>query len=151
MFWLRLRKTPTASALVLVDGFYASGSQEWEEWHAGVRMHGIRFHYVRYYSNGDWISCYRDSPFDFWAFTESVTDDLLALAKRGCAPQIGDGDPSCSAGTFKVDKYTLIESFSPDILGGRTLHSNRKIADRKLTSVNRGEKTFILHFSPRPH
>ena len=150
MFWFKFRKTPIVCALVLFDGFYASGAREWEEWHAGVRMHGVRFHYMRYYANGDWISCYRDHPFDFWAFTETVTDDLWGLAKRGLAPHVGDCDPSCSAGTFMVDKDNLIESFSPDVLDGRTRSWNRTIAERKLTSFNDGKKAFILEFSPRP-
>jgi len=135
---------------VLYDGFYASGPIEWEEWHAGVRMYGVRFHYMRYYSDGDWISCYRDHPFDFWAFTESVSSELLALAKRGRAPQVGDCDPSCFAGRFTVDKDTLIEFFSPDMLGGRIQSSARKISEQRLVSVNEGRITFFLYFSPRP-
>lgn len=71
------------SSLLHFHGFYATGPSEWEEWHAGVRMHGIRYHYTRYYRNGDWIHCYRDHEFDFWAFTETVTPELMARAKQG--------------------------------------------------------------------
>ncbi|MFZ6760668.1 hypothetical protein ACO0K9_25965 [Undibacterium sp. Ji50W] len=145
-----LYKVLIVTDTVLYDGFYASGPRDWEEWHAGVRMYGVRFHYVRYYANGDWISCYRDQAFDFWAFTETATDDLLELAKRGRAPHVGDCDPSCSAGRFTVDKDTLTEFFAPDILGGRIRSWNRTIAERKLISFNDGKIKFILLFSPRP-
>lgn len=138
------------TAKLLFDGFYASGPREWEEWHAGVRMHGVRFRYMRYYVNGDWMSCYRDHPFDFWVFTEAVTDDLFALAKRGRAPLVGDCDPSCSAGTFTVEKDTLIETIFPDMLGGHIQNWNRKIVETELISIDQGEVTLILQFSPRP-
>jgi hypothetical protein len=74
------------------DGFYYSGPVPWEDWHAGIRMHGTRFHYIRYYANGNWLGCYRDHDFDFWRFTESVTHELFADAKRDRAPRIADAD-----------------------------------------------------------
>ncbi|MDP1977202.1 hypothetical protein [Undibacterium sp.] len=138
------------TAKLLFDGFYASGPREWEEWHAGVRMHGVRFHYIRYYAIGNWISCYRDHAFDFWTFTENVTDNLWDLAKHGRAPEVGDCDPSCFAGTFTIDKDVLIESFSPDMFGGRTQSWKRTIAETELISINQGDVPFMLQFSPRP-
>lgn len=135
---------------VLYDGFYASGPRKWEEWHAGVRMHGVRFYYMRYYANGDWVYSYRDQPFDFWAFTEAMTPDLLALAKRGSAPMIGDYDPSCSAGTFTIHRDTLFESSSFEILRGQTRIYRRTIKGEKLVSVDSKDKPLVLKFYSQP-
>jgi hypothetical protein len=85
------------------DGYYCTGPAPWEEWHAGVRMHGIRYHFIRFYANGDWLGCCRDHGFDFWHFTEQVTEELFAAAKRDCAPRIGDEDPLCTAGVYTIE------------------------------------------------
>ena len=112
--------THTMTAKLRFDGFYYSGPIAWEEWHAGVRMHGVRHHYYRYYPNGDWIHCYRDMAFDFWDFTESVTAELLTLAKSDRAPRVGDQDPLCTAGEYTIDKGILHEIFSPTWVPGKT-------------------------------
>lgn len=114
------------------NGFYATGPLEWEEWHAGVRMHEVRYHYLRYYRNGDWIHCYRDQPFEFWAFTETVTPKLLTLAKQGRAPKIGDDDPLCKAGQYTLDGDTLQEFFIPLYAGGQVFKISRIIQEHGL-------------------
>lgn len=135
---------------LLFDGFYYSGPVEWEEWHAGVRMHGVRFHYCRYYQNGDWLHSYRDQAFDFWAFTESVTPELLALAKRGQAPQVGDADPLCTAGTYTIDNNTVLTVFSPDWAGKRMWESRREIQERRLGAVDSKKASYAFFFEQRP-
>src|SRR4051812_44487680 len=118
------------------DGFYYSGPVPWEDWHAGVRMHGTRFHYTRYYSNGDWLGCYRDHDFDFWKFTESVTRELFADAKRDRAPRIADADPLCTAGSFTIDGDILTKVLAPDWTGGMTWESKYQILDDRLLLTN---------------
>lgn len=109
------------------DGFYTPGPTEWEEWHAGVRMHEIHFHYARYYANGDWISCYRHHEFDFWQFTENMTPDMFTRAKQDRAPRNSDGDPLCIAGEFKQIGETVFQTVTPSLLGGQTRTSRRTV------------------------
>lgn len=93
-------------------GFYATGPVPWEDWHAGVRMHGIHFHYMRFYSDGTWFSCYRDEPFAFWQFNESVgTEWKIKLADGGGAKQLPCGDLEFQAGNYVVagDQLLLTE------------------------------------------
>src|SRR5687768_12964272 len=116
-------------AQVHFDGFYFSGPVRWEDWHAGVRMHGIHFHYMRYYANRDWLGCYRDHEFDFWRFTETITPELFADAKRDCAPRIGDADPLCTAGSYTIVGDVLTKVFAPDWTGGKTWVSKYQILD----------------------
>lgn len=33
-------------------------------------MHGIRYHYIRFYRFGKWLSCYRDKEIGFWESTD---------------------------------------------------------------------------------
>ncbi len=133
---------------LLFDGFYASERTEREEWHAGVCMRFVEWHYYRYFPNGDWISCYRPHPFDFWAFTEAVTPELLALAKRGNAPLIGDDDPLLWAGTYTIDDDILTENFTPDLIGGGSILTKRAIRERKVFFGEPADATTHLAFIP---
>ena len=64
-------------AIIHFDGFYYSGSIAWEDWHAGVRMHGERVHFRRYYPNRIWLGAYRDHTFDFWADSEQLDSNAI--------------------------------------------------------------------------
>lgn len=141
-----LPRPSLTTGLLSFDGFYATNPHQWEEWHAGVRMHGVRFHYVRYYPCGDWISCYRDHPFDFWAFTEAATPELWALAKRGIAPLIGDGDPSCQAGRFRIEGHTVIHLSKPDMLGGSVHEWRQTIEAQQLVGADGSGAPYVLRF-----
>ncbi|MCA9176530.1 MAG: hypothetical protein KDB14_18710 [Planctomycetales bacterium] len=118
------------------DGYYEMGPVAWEDWHAGVRMHGVRFHYTRYYPDGVWLSCYRDREFPFWEFTESVTPELLAAAKVDRAPRIGEGDPLCTAGAYVIEDDWLNKVFEPAWTGGMTWESKYRIVDDRLLVPN---------------
>ena len=137
-------------ALLHFDGFYYSGPVRWEDWHAGVRMHGIRFHYKRYYANGDWLGCYRDHDFDFWKFTESITRELFADAKRDDAPRIADADPLCTAGSFTIDGNFLTEVLAPDWTGGMTWEFKHQILDDRLLLTRPDGSIHALLFRPQP-
>lgn len=127
------------------DGLYFSGPREWEDWHAGVLMHGIHCHYFRYYPNRDWVHCYRDAEFDFWQFTKSVTPELFALAKNGRAPRIGDGDELLKAGTYTLENCILVETFAPDWTGKTKWETHREVRDGELLGPNGS----TLLFEPR--
>lgn len=114
------------------DGYYATGPVEWEDWHAGVRMHGIRFHFRRFYPNGEWLHCYRDEDFAFWEFTEAITPDLLADAKLDRAPRIEDADPLCDAGHYTVQNDVVTCVLAPDWTGGETWEFRYRIAGDRL-------------------
>ena len=132
------------------DGHYASGPVTWEEWHAGVRMQGTRYHYTRYYQNGDWVGCYRDHDFDFWAFTESMTPELLADAKQDRAPRIGDYDPLCTAGVYHISGDTVSRTLTPHGFGGMAFTFKCRISgDRVLVPIEDGsEQAWPFHAMP---
>ena len=62
------------------DGLYVSPPTPWEDWHAGVRMHGHSLHFWRFYPDLTFVKCAREHDFDFWALTESLTVDLRDAA-----------------------------------------------------------------------
>ena len=133
------------------DGYYFTGPVAWEDWHAGVRMHGVYFHYTRYYPNGEYLSCYRDFDFVvFWEFSESVTPELFANAKRDHVPRIGDADPLCSAGDYSVADGILTETFAPDWTGGQSWQSQFRILDDRLEKINGDGPSFSILFKPKP-
>ena len=133
------------------DGFYQTGPAPWEDWHAGVRMHGIRYHYRRYYPSGDWVSCYRNNEFDFWAFTESMTLQLLVDAKRDRAPRIADADPLCTAGSYSIDGDLLTEVLAPASAAGLTWDFKRQILDDRLVDTNDNVSGRVWLFQPKPY
>lgn len=147
---LRRPRMKSMSAPLHFDGFYYSGPATSEDWHAGVRMHRIRFHYTRYYANGDWLRCYRDNEFDFWDFTESVTPELFADAKKDLAPRIADADPLCTAGSYAIDGDVVTEVFAPAWTGGQTWVSRYKILDDRLLPLASDEPDGVLLFQPKP-
>jgi hypothetical protein len=119
------------------DGYYCFGPVAWQDWHAGVRMHGVQFHYTRYYADGSWLGCFRDHEFDFWEFAESVTPELFAKAKRGSAPRTADADPLCTAGFYDVDGDILTKVLEPsDWAGGMSWEFKYRILDDRLVSTN---------------
>jgi hypothetical protein len=132
------------------DGYYSSGPEPWENWHAGIRMHGIHFYYTRYYSTGEWLGCYRDRAFEFWPFTESITPQLFADAKRDCAPRISDADPLCTAGTYTIVGDILTKVLAPDWTGGMTWESTYQILDDRLLIRNKDGLTATQLFHPKP-
>ena len=132
------------------DGFYYSGRVPWEDWHAGVRMHGTCYHYTRYYANGNWLSCYRNQGFDFWGFTESITPELFADAKLDRAPRIEDSDPLCTAGSYKIVGDILTVVLAPDWTGGMTWESTYQILDDRLLVRNQGDSVSAMLFRPQP-
>lgn len=131
------------------DGFYYDGPAEWEDWHAGVRMHGTRFHFTRYYATGDYLYCYRDHEFDFWEFTQSVTPELFADAKRDRAPRIGDGDPLCTAGTYSIEGDILTRALAPDWTGDMSWESQCQILEDRLILLTPNGAGSVSHFQPR--
>lgn len=122
-------------------GYYVSAAVKSEDWHAGVLMHFIDWHYVRYYPDGEWISCYRSQPFDFWQFTESLTPELLALAKRGKLRNTGDQNPLCWAGIYTINHGELIETFTPEFMAGKSRVTERFI---RTYSVSFGDPSDAL-------
>jgi hypothetical protein len=139
-------KEDAMAATICADGFYQTGPKEWEEWHAGIRMYGIHFYYIRFYANGDWLRCYRDHAFDFWGFTETVMPELFALAKRDMAPKIGDYDPLCTAGTYTITDDIVTLRFMPRGIPGRLLETHFEIEEDRLV---RSAGVFL--FSPPSH
>jgi hypothetical protein len=139
------------SAQVHFDGFYYTGPVPWEDWHAGVRMHGVHYHYMRYYPNGDWLHCYRSKEFDFWPFTASITPQLFADAKLDRAPRIADADPLCTAGTYFIDGDLLTEVFAPDWTGGLTWEFKRQIIEDRLVGPNPNHAGRAWLFQPKPY
>ena len=81
-------------------------------------MHGTHYHFIRFYPNGDWLACYRDHDFDFWQFTEQVTEELFAAAKQDRAPRIGDADPLCTAGAYTVEDGHVFQKLVAYWAGG---------------------------------
>lgn len=132
------------------DGFYATGPIPWEDWHAGVRMHGTHFHYSRYYPSGEWLRCCRDNSFDFWSFSESVTSRLLADAKRDRAPRIGDADPLCTAGSYTIVGDILSVDFSPESAGGMAWQWQYLILDDRLVGKSSNVSKGVWLFHPKP-
>lgn len=131
------------------DGYYHHGPVAWEDWHAGVRMHGVQYHYTRYYPDGSWLGCYRDQEFDFWEFTESVTPELFADAKRGRAPRIADAEPLCTAGPYAVDGDILIKVLeAPD--GDMRWELKYRILDDRLVVVSSDGANRAELFQPKP-
>ncbi|MBI1248262.1 hypothetical protein GC197_10550 [bacterium] len=135
---------------LLFDGYYYTGPREWEDWHAGVRMHGIRFSYIRYYPDGTWLSCYRDHEFAFWEFSESLSRELFADAMRDRAPRIADADPLCTAGKYSIDHDILTETLAPDWTGGQTWNSRYRILVDRLVSVDDDASAVAWLFQPQP-
>jgi hypothetical protein len=139
------------SSQLHLDGFYQTGPVPWQDWHAGVRMHGVHFHYARYYPNGEWLRCYRDDEFEFWAFTESVTPDLLADGKRDRAPRIADADPLFTAGMYSIDGGILTEKFAPDWTSGTTWEWRYRILDDRLVGEGPETAPVAWLFHPARH
>lgn len=100
------------------DGFYGSKPAQWEDWDAGVRMHGEHVHYPPFFPNQTWVSAYRDIPFDFWSHSNALDKTELDSIRRGRGPTDADANPLWIAGTFEVNGDELVQSMSPDIGGG---------------------------------
>ncbi len=75
----------SSMATIHFDGFYYSRPIAWEEWHAGVRMHGGRVHFRRYYPNRIWLGAYRDNTFDFWSDSEQLIRMRQPIGEQGAA------------------------------------------------------------------
>lgn len=142
----RIRKRKPMAAELHFDGFYHTGPAPWEDWHAGVRMHAIRFHYLRFYPNGDWLLCYRDHEFDFWEFTETIAQEVVERAKRDSAPRMADADPLCIAGSYKVDDGNITTLFAPDWTGGMTWEMCYRIRQDHLISGAPGDQQTVWSF-----
>ena len=116
------------------DGTYVSDPIPWAEWHAGAHMHGSYVHFWRFYPNGTYASCSRetDHELDFYAFTEALTKRKFAAAMRGRAGQVGCGHPLVEAGKYHSISNGVHCTFGP-ILG-------RIIIDRELVFTDMGLK-----------
>lgn len=97
---------------VRTDGFYYSGPIQWEEWHAGVRMREVQYHFWRFYPDGNWVCCHRcTSEFDFWRFTETLGKDTIERAKVEGTRQIEDGLELFRVGTYSIESGILMTAF----------------------------------------
>jgi hypothetical protein len=136
------------TAKLLFDGHYYSGPQKWTEWHAGVQMGGVSFYYWRFYESGDWISCYRSKDIPFWQFSQSVSQELFELARRGCSPRIEDADPLCTAGSYTIKGDLLTTSFIPEIGDGHVWQTTYRIHLDRLVFAENARAALL--FKPAP-
>ena len=117
------------------DGHYATGPEPGDDWHAGVRMHGTHFHYVRFFGDATWLGCYRNEAFFFWEFTESISEDLYVDALNGKARQDSNGDPILQGGQWTQTNDRVTKILEPHWSGGQKwefgfqIHPDRLIAD----------------------
>ena len=137
-------------ASILLDGYYATGPTESEDWYGGVRVVETVFHYLRFYDDGRYLHCYRDHDFAFWDFAESITADLFADAMRDRAPRIGDSDPMCLAGTFSVADQIVTRVLAPDWTGGETWRWQYQIHDDRLAPLDSDADVMLFCPKPRP-
>ena len=132
-------------AKLLLDGYYYSRLVPWEDWHAGVRMHGSRVHYRRYFPDFNWLGCYHDNPIEFWIQSQTLTREDLESVKNGHGRTNRDGHPMWIAGTYELDGDRLLERYAPEIGGGYVWKREFLIVDDRIVGV--GGK-FALLFKP---
>ncbi|MBL8873522.1 MAG: hypothetical protein JNK90_27355 [Planctomycetaceae bacterium] len=137
-------------AIIHFDGFYYSRPIEWEDWHAGVRMHGEHVHFRRFYPNGIWLGACRDSTFDFWTDSEQLDSNTIGILQRGRGPTDGEANLLWIAGTYEIANERLIQSLAPDCGGGYVWVTNYSIMDDRIVGPLEGENPLTLRFKPTP-
>ena len=69
------------------DGFFQSGRQRHEEWHAGVHMVDDYFEYLKLYEDGRWLSKRHPTPdLDFATYLSGITDEAFHDGGAGRHP-----------------------------------------------------------------
>lgn len=132
------------------DGFYYSRSVAWEDWHAGVRMHGERIHYRRFYPNHIWLGAYRDKPFDFWSDSEQLDLNAIGTIQSGFGPIGKDASPLWIAGTYEIADKELIQSLAPESGSGYVWVTKYTIMDDRVVEPLEGEYPMTLLFKLAP-
>lgn len=132
------------------DGFYFSRSIPWEDWHAGVRLHGERIHYRRYYPNRIWLGAYRDNTFDFWSDSEKLDTNSVDAIRRGRGPCDEEANPLWIAGTYEIADEELIQSLAPESGGGYEWVTKYMIMDDRVVGPLEGKNPMTLLFKPAP-
>jgi hypothetical protein len=98
------------------DGYYY-GAVEWEDWHAGVHMRELHYHFWRFYPNGNWVCCHRYEPnFAFWPFTDDLSVDDIEKATRDGTHLIEGGLQLFVAGTYIVEGDIVTTCFEHHVL-----------------------------------
>ncbi|MFO0976450.1 MAG: hypothetical protein U0996_08635 [Planctomycetaceae bacterium] len=132
------------------DGFYYSRPIAWEAWHAGVRMHGERAHFRRYYPNRIWLGAYCDNTFDFWSDSEQLDSNAIGTIQCGRGPIDKEANPLWIAGTYEIADEKLIQSLSPDSGGGYVWVTKYRIMDDRVVGPLEEENPMTLLFKPAP-
>lgn len=135
-------------AAVHFDGYYCSNAIDWENWHAGVRMHGTHFHYRRFFANRNWLGSYRDTPCEFWTDSERFDAATIEDIKRGRGPTDKEANPLWIAGTYEIQDGKIIQSLAPDFAGGYVWVTSFAIFDDRIVGPTREEKQMTLLFRP---
>jgi hypothetical protein len=137
------------------DGFYRSGPVNWKDWHAGVHMQEIHYHFWRFYLNGNWVCCHRYAPdFAFWAFTESLLPNAIEKGRRDGTPLIEGGLQLFIAGTYLVEGHFLTTRFEWRIplhpSGEQVFRSeeNWRVLGKKLCVIGDSAQSDDLYFVP---
>ena len=104
------------------DGTYVSQPIPFEEWHAGAKMKGHSVHYWRFYANGTYASCSRETDYslDFYAFTEALSDEERSAAASGRGGQAACGQRLVQVGKYDHATNGVHCTFGPDYISGIT-------------------------------
>jgi hypothetical protein len=140
------------------DGFYHSGPVNWEDWHAGVHIQEIHYHYLRFYPNGNWICCHRYvHDFAFWEFTETLLPDAIEKGKRDGTGLIDNGLELFTAGSYVVQGDSLTTRFEWRVplhpSGEQVFRTERswQVLDRQIRAIGRKIDSLVLYFAmPKP-
>lgn len=132
------------------DGYYCSRPVPWEDWHAGVRMHGERLHYRRFFPDGIWLGACREFPFAFWEGSEQLDTLAMESIKRGHGPRDSDANPLWVAGTYQEASGELVQSLCPDAGGGHVWVSRFIVLDDRIVGPNTAPNPLVLLFRPAP-
>lgn len=83
------------------DGYFRSGLQCSEDWHAGVRMVTDYFEFLKLYENGLWLSKnHWSDDLDFPSYLASVDEQTFSEGLAGRHPHDSDRDDLHRTGTW---------------------------------------------------
>jgi hypothetical protein len=83
------------------DGYYLSGLQWKEDWHAGVRMVSEYHQYLKLFETGAWLAKNHPTPdLDFPGYLGTVTEAVFQAGLAGCDPSDENYDFLHQTGTF---------------------------------------------------
>lgn len=69
------------------DGYFQSGRQRREEWHAGVLMVDEYYEYLKLYEDGRWLRKWHPTPdLDFASYLSGITDETFREGEAGRDP-----------------------------------------------------------------